>query len=250
MAQDEDALSLALYIDAEVLERLGRRDPFALLDAENLGDYLTVAEGVSHFVYVAWNAGFDKPVTLLELELQAEVDKYVLCAWLLREQGAGRFPGELHRVLFERARIDPTAAAGRARLYHTASSYGGRFCRRVAASLARGTRGAHAASCSRSCGVSIAGVMRASCATSSASRSASSGYSASGSGSPEDLRASISRFSLIHSPSLRRSRFPPRASSVRARARRRCAHTDRNPKNDCVRPKAWRSRRGPVSARC
>jgi hypothetical protein len=142
VAQDDDVLSMALYIDAEVLERLGRRDPFALLDAENLGDYLTVAEGVSHFVYVAWNAGFDKPVTLLELELQAEVDKYVLCAWLLREQGAGRFPGELHRALFERARIDPTAAAGRARLYHTASSYGGRFCRRVAASLARGTRGA------------------------------------------------------------------------------------------------------------
>ncbi len=142
VAQDEDVLSLALYIDAGVLERLGRRDPFALLDAENLGDYLTVAEGVSHFVYVAWNAGFDKPVTLLELELQAEVDKYVLCAWLLREQGAGRFPGELHRALFERSRIDPTAAAGRTRLYHTASSYGGRFCRRVAASLARGTRGA------------------------------------------------------------------------------------------------------------
>jgi hypothetical protein len=142
VAQEEDVLSLALYIDAEVLERLGRRDPFALLDAENLGDYLTVAEGVSHFVYVAWNAGFDKPVTLLELELQAEVDKYVLCAWLLREQGAGRFPGELHRALFERSRIDPTAAAGRTRLYHTASSYGGRFCRRVAASLARGTRGA------------------------------------------------------------------------------------------------------------
>jgi hypothetical protein len=142
VAQDEDTLSLALYIDAEVLERLGRRDPFAVLDAENLGDYLTVAEGVSHFVYVAWNAGFDKPVTLLELELQAEVDKYVLCAWLLREQGAGRFPGELHRALFERSRIDPTAAAGRTRLYHTASSYGGRFCRRVAASLARGTRGA------------------------------------------------------------------------------------------------------------
>ena len=29
VAQDEDALSLALYIDAHVLERLARRDPFA-----------------------------------------------------------------------------------------------------------------------------------------------------------------------------------------------------------------------------
>ena len=142
VAQEEDGIALALYIDAAVLERLARRDPFAALTADNLGDYLTVAEGVSHFVYVAWNAGFDKPVTLLELELQAEVDKYVLGAWLLREQGSGRFPRELHRALFERARIDATAAAGRARLYHAASSYAERFCRRVAASLARGTRGA------------------------------------------------------------------------------------------------------------
>ena len=142
VAQEEDGIALALYIDAAVLERLARRDPFAALTADNLGDYLTVAEGVSHFVYVAWNAGFDKPVTLLELELQAEVDKYVLGAWLLREQGSGRFPRELHRALFERARIDATAAAGRARLYHAASSYAERFCRRVATSLARGTRGA------------------------------------------------------------------------------------------------------------
>ena len=142
VAEQGDTLSLALYIDLQVLERLARRDPFAALTQHNLADYLTVAEGVSHFVYVAWNAGFDKPVTLLELELQAEVDKYVLSAWLLRAQGAGRFPRELHRALFEHARIDPAAAAGRAGLYHTASTYAGRFCRRVAAGLARGSRGA------------------------------------------------------------------------------------------------------------
>ena len=141
VAEEGDILSMALYIDAKVLERLARRDPFTALTQHNLADYLTVAEGVSHFVYVAWNAGFDKPVTLLELELQAEVDKYVLGAWLLREQG-GRFPRELHRALFEHAHVDPTAAAGRAGLYRTASSYAGRFCRRVAAGLARGTRGA------------------------------------------------------------------------------------------------------------
>jgi hypothetical protein len=142
VAEEGDTLSMALYIDAAVFERLERRDPFAGLTQDNLADYLTVAEGVSHFVYVAWNCGFDKPVTLLELELQAEVDKYVLCAWLLREQGAGRFPGELHRALFERARVDPVAAAGRAGLYHTASNYAARFCRRVAALLERKRNGA------------------------------------------------------------------------------------------------------------
>lgn len=136
-----DTLSMALYIDAGVLERLGRRDPNASLTHENLADYLTAAEGVSHFVYVAWNSGHDKPVTLLELELQAEVDKYVLSAWLLREQGDGRFPRELHRALFERARVDPVAAAGRIGLYHTASTYAARFCRHVAELMERKRHG-------------------------------------------------------------------------------------------------------------
>lgn len=132
VAEEGDTLSLALYIDSAVLERLSLRDPYEALTGENLADYLTVAEGVSHFVYVAWNAGHDKPVTLLELELQAEVDKYVLCAWLLREQGEGRFPRELHRALFERAHVDPATAGARAGLYRMASRYAGRFCRRIA----------------------------------------------------------------------------------------------------------------------
>jgi len=141
IAEEGDTLSMALYIDAAVFERLECLDPFSGLTQHNLADYLTVAEGVSHFVYVAWNSGFDKPVSLLELELQAEVDKYVLCAWLLREQGAGRFPRELHRVLFERARVDPVAAGGRAGLYHAASNYAARFCRRVASLLERKRNG-------------------------------------------------------------------------------------------------------------
>jgi len=141
VAVDGDTLSMALYIDAQVLERLARRDPYDSLTHENLADYLTVAEGVSHFVYVAWNAGFDKPVTLLELELQAEIDKFVLGIWLLRAQGCERVPRELHRAMFQRTRVDPVAAGDRAGLYHTASCYAARFCSRVAARLARSTRG-------------------------------------------------------------------------------------------------------------
>jgi hypothetical protein len=142
LAEEGDTLSMALYIDARVLQRLAGRDPLQALTHENLADYLTVAEGVSHFVYVAWNCGFDKPVTLLELELQAEVDKYVLGAWLLSAQNAGRFPSELHRALFARTRIDPVAAAGRESLYREASRYAARFCQRVGALLDRKHRGA------------------------------------------------------------------------------------------------------------
>jgi hypothetical protein len=135
VAQDADALSIGLYLDAAVLARLHNLDPMRALTSENLADYLTVAEGVSHFVYLAWNAAFDKPVSLLELELQGEVDKYVAALWLLRRQGSGRFPHELHRALFERTRIDAVAAGERHDLYRTASRYAARYCRRVAARL-------------------------------------------------------------------------------------------------------------------
>ena len=63
----------------------------------NVADYWTALEGVSHFLYLAWNAGHDKPVSLLELEMQAEVDKYVASYWLMRRQFPGRFPAELRR---------------------------------------------------------------------------------------------------------------------------------------------------------
>jgi hypothetical protein len=140
IAQEGDTLNMTLFIDRAVLERLAKQDPQSALTHENLADWLTAAEGVSHFVYVAWNTGFDKPVTLLELELQAEVDKFVLGAWLLARQNAGRFPRELHRALFERAHVDARAAGDRAGMYHTASRYAARFCRRVAAVLERKRR--------------------------------------------------------------------------------------------------------------
>ncbi|HEY7996459.1 MAG TPA: hypothetical protein VIE14_06300, partial [Steroidobacteraceae bacterium] len=64
-------LALSLYLDPQLLQRLARADPLECLHAGNVADCLTALEGVSHFMYLAWNAGHDKPVSLLELEMQA-----------------------------------------------------------------------------------------------------------------------------------------------------------------------------------
>jgi hypothetical protein len=40
-----------------------------------------VAEGVSHFVYLS-SAMLERSVSLLELEAQAEVDKFAICGLL------------------------------------------------------------------------------------------------------------------------------------------------------------------------
>jgi hypothetical protein len=138
-AGDEAAISL--YLDPDLLERLRRADPMVRLYDGNLADYWTALEGVSHFLYLAWNAGHDRPVSILELEMQAEVDKYVASYWLLRRQLPGRFPAELRRILFERTRIDPRLAEGREDLYREASRYAEKFCRRLELSLRRAGAG-------------------------------------------------------------------------------------------------------------
>lgn len=70
---------VGLFVCDAVLENLGDNDPADGLDDGNLGDFLLAVEGVSHFVYLAWRARADHQVSALELELQAEVDKYVTC---------------------------------------------------------------------------------------------------------------------------------------------------------------------------
>ncbi len=42
--------------------------------------YCTILEGVSHFVYLVWNAQYGRQVKPIEMELQAEVDKFVFSA--------------------------------------------------------------------------------------------------------------------------------------------------------------------------
>ncbi len=131
VAEDADGVSIGLFLDPAVLERLAEANPLEALNGGNLADYWTALEGVSHFVYLAWNAAHDRPVSLLELELQAEIDKYVASFWLLRAQEPRRFPAELHRVLFEHATIDRELAGDRAGLYRRANQYAARFCRRL-----------------------------------------------------------------------------------------------------------------------
>jgi hypothetical protein len=94
-------------------------------------------EGVSHFVLLAHRAANDRPVSQLELELQAEVDKYVvgLVDRVLRRAPteAMRASQRLREALFERVRFldtEGTVEGVRYRLAH-------RWAARYAASLER-----------------------------------------------------------------------------------------------------------------
>src|SRR5947209_624906 len=62
-------LALSLYLDPALLRRLEAEDPLKRLHGGNVADCLTALEGVSHFLYLVWNASHDRPVSLLELEM-------------------------------------------------------------------------------------------------------------------------------------------------------------------------------------
>jgi len=126
--ESPEALDMALYLDAELLERLRSRDPRHRLGHANLIDFWTVLEGISHFNYIAWNAAADKSVTLMEVEMQAEVDKYV-GARLLSDQQQTSLGDSVFRALFDNPRFDDRLGPGELSRYRNASRFAGRFCR-------------------------------------------------------------------------------------------------------------------------
>lgn len=126
--QSGDELDLALYIDRDVLGRLEEKDPTRSLTRENLADYWVLLEGVSHFVYLTFNAARSRPVTLLELELQAEVDKFVATLFTLGRQDGGRIPRGLRALLFDDVDFDEQLDdTGRER-YETANRMASKYC--------------------------------------------------------------------------------------------------------------------------
>ena len=136
IAEADGEADVALYLEQELLERLDRCDPLTRLDADNLADFWAALEGVSHFTYYAWNAARDKPVSLFELELQGEVDKFVTTQRLLRAQH-GREPSGLHGWLFDAPTLDPELDDEERERYRRANRYAAKYCRRLAPALAR-----------------------------------------------------------------------------------------------------------------
>jgi hypothetical protein len=129
MVEEKGGVRIGLFIDQQVLDRLQRHDPLDRLDEHNLPDYCTALEGVSHFHYLIWSLSRGRPVSLLELELQAEVDKYATALALLVQQSAGTFPQALHALLFDGVSFLPQLDEVSRRRYEEANRHAARYCR-------------------------------------------------------------------------------------------------------------------------
>jgi hypothetical protein len=90
-----DSLELKVLLPAISVEMLG-----AQTRERNMDAYLGALEGVSHFTHLAERARTRLPTTLLELELQAEVDKFALLVESNADQSLHALR-TLHRRLYE-----------------------------------------------------------------------------------------------------------------------------------------------------
>lgn len=127
LRESEGELEMALVVPASA--------------ANDHDGWLQLAEGVSHFVYVANRARQELPATQLELELQAEVDKFVLLVLETMPYDRGE-AFAVHSRLFERVRYLHEAGTELGDRYRTANDLAARFVRRL---MARQGDSTHAA---------------------------------------------------------------------------------------------------------
>jgi hypothetical protein len=133
VVQDEHVVSLGLYLSPGVVVGAAGADPHdrrpRLTARTALGDVACAAEGVSHFVYLATRAAAGARVSLLELEVQAEVDKFALLLLHLWRRGLRRMSPALRGRLFERVRYHASLAAEERTRYEEANRIGGGYAR-------------------------------------------------------------------------------------------------------------------------
>ena len=135
---EDGAAEVGLWVDATSLARLEAAPARHWIGDDLLPDLCKAVEGVSHFVYLAYRALEERPVSLFDLELQAEVDKFAVAALLAREDGGGSSEIAALRVrLFEDASfLDDERAENGAR-YRRASRCAARLASRLEDPISR-----------------------------------------------------------------------------------------------------------------
>lgn len=128
VSQDDEGLAVSLFLDGDMLDRLESANPLNRLRAESLDDLWKVLEGISHFNCVVWKAAQDRTVSLLELELQGEIDKFVSTMLLATAQADEELLNSLHGCLFDNVSFHDELDGEQLHRYRSANDYAARFC--------------------------------------------------------------------------------------------------------------------------
>jgi hypothetical protein len=125
-SQDGEDVELAVYIADEHLSRLAEAQTPGQAVEQCFSSFCAATEGVSHFLMLVERSRRSEPVRMLELELQAEIDKFV-SAWLHHPARAR----QLLRQLFHDASLRPDLSAVERARYREAGRLAAAYCARL-----------------------------------------------------------------------------------------------------------------------
>ena len=127
--ETDDALELKVFVPREIRE-LELSAAFAQPQK-----FFGAVEGVSHFLYLCRSAELERKVSLLELEAQAEVDKFASAA-LMRWHDGIRGARALHGQLFGAVRFAPQWGEHERLRYEEANRLAKSYCGRLLSMIA------------------------------------------------------------------------------------------------------------------
>lgn len=78
--EDSTNLDISLFLNASLLEGIDNHNYKNHWYSRNFENGCILLEGVSHFLYMVFNAHHDRQVSMLDLEVQAEIDKFIFSA--------------------------------------------------------------------------------------------------------------------------------------------------------------------------
>lgn len=126
--QDGEDIDLSLYLHTDVINTMIELTAEDRLEPEHIEHLCLAVEGISHFLYLIWRALQRHNVSLLELELQAEVDKYILILFFLKRLNKYGLVSRLRKILFENVRFDDTLDEMELFRYREANNHAARYC--------------------------------------------------------------------------------------------------------------------------
>lgn len=124
--EDGDVLEVGVYVDESVMGQLANGTGWT---RQRLDAHCRALEGVSHFLYLSHRASMPRPVSLLELELQAEIDKFATLLLRFWARGRREMAGSLCELLFERVSYREGLSTEARERYEKANALARLYCR-------------------------------------------------------------------------------------------------------------------------
>lgn len=127
----DDAMEIAVLLNRKIIEDLEPLNLPTDFDLASFGSLSVAIEELSHFNLLFFQAAADQVLSPLELEVQAEVDKFSVALEWMEQTNTLNMRNQFFDCLFGELKIGSWVNSSDRRTYEEAHEIARRFCRRL-----------------------------------------------------------------------------------------------------------------------